>query len=132
MFINSKSATINNNNDIDITYTIDAGTRYIIKKISTNVDPVFDKKIFDPFKNIIINIGQYYSPFSVKKLLDEIDLLIEAKNIQFVEHNVETIVENDGIEIKFNIFETEKVLVERINITGNNVTNEECIRANFY
>ena len=127
--INSKSATINNNNDFDITYTIDAGTRYIIKKISTNVDSVFDKKIFEPLqKNYNKYIGQYYSPFSVKKLLDEIDILIDDKNIQFVEHNVETIVENDGIEIKFNIFETDKILVERIDITGNNVTNESVIR----
>ena len=127
--INSKSATINNNNNVDITYTINAGPRYIIKKISTNVDPVFDKKIFEPLQKYYNEyIGLYYSPFSVKKLLDEIDLLIEVKNIQFVEHNVETIVENDGIEIKFNIFETDKILVERIDITGNNVTNESVIR----
>ena len=127
--INSKSANINKNNDIDITFTIDAGTRYIIKKISTNVDPVFDKKIFESLqKDYNKYIGNYYSPFSIKKLLDRIDLLIEAKNIQFVEHNVETIVENDGIEIKFNIFETDKILVERIDITGNNVTNEAVIR----
>jgi len=127
--INSKSANINKNNDIDITFTIDAGTRYIIKKISTNVDPVFDKKIFESLqKDYNKYIGNYYSPFSIKKLLDQIDLLIEAKNIQFVEHNVETIVENDGIEIKFNIFETDKILVERIDITGNNVTNESVVR----
>ncbi len=127
--INSKSATINNNDDVDITYSINAGKRYILKKISTNVDPVFDKKIFEPLqKNYGKYIGKYYSPFSIKKLLDEIDLLIEARNIQFVEHNVETIVENDGIEIKFNIFETDKILVERIDITGNNVTNESVIR----
>ena len=127
--INSKSATINNNDNIDITYTIDAGKRYILKKISTNVDPVFDKKIFEPLqKNYSKYIGKYYSPFSIKKLLDEIDLLIESRNIQFVEHNVETIVENDGIEIKFNIFETDKILVERIDITGNNITNESVIR----
>ena len=81
--------------------------RYIIKKISTNVDSVFDKKIFEPLqKNYNKYIGQYYSPFSVKKLLDEIDILIDDKNIQFVEHNVETIVENDGIEIKFNMGKT--------------------------
>ena len=127
--IDSKSANINKNKDIDITYTIDAGTRYIIKKISTNVDPVFDKKIFESLqKDYNKYIGNYYSPFSIKKLLDRIDLLIEAKNIQFVEHNVETIVENDGIEIKFNIFETDKILVERIDITGNTVTNESVIR----
>ncbi len=128
--VNSKSATINENNDIDITFNIDAGTRYIIKRISTNVDPVFDKKIFESLqKDYKKYIGSYYSPFSIKKLLDQIDLLIEGKNIQFVEHNVETIVENDGIEIKFNIFETDKILVERIDITGNNVTNEEVIRS---
>jgi outer membrane protein insertion porin family len=128
--VNSKSATINNNDNVDITYTIDAGKRYILKKISTNVDPVFDKKIFEPLqKNYSKYIGKYYSPFSIKKLLDEIDLLIESRNIQFVEHNVETIVENDGIEIKFNIFETDKILVERIDITGNNVTNESVIRS---
>ena len=34
----------------------------------------------------------------------------------------------DSIEIKFNIYEGEKVLVERINILGNNVTNESVIR----
>ena len=128
--INSKSATINKNDNVDITYTIDAGKRYILKKITTNVDPVFDKKIFEPLqKNYKKYIGNYYSPFSIKKLLDEIDLLIETRNIQFVEHNVETIVENDGIEIKFNIFETDKILVERIDITGNNVTNESVIRS---
>ena len=79
--INSKSATINENNDIDITFNIDAGTRYIIKRISTKVDPVFDKKIFESLqKDYKKYIGSYYSPFSIKKLLDQIDLLIEGKN----------------------------------------------------
>ena len=32
------------------------------------------------------------------------------------------------INIVFNIFEGEKILVERINIIGNNVTNEDVIR----
>ncbi len=47
----------------------------------------------------------------------------------FVEHNVEEIIDGNKIEIKLNIFESEKVLVERINITGNNVTNEDVIRS---
>ena len=34
----------------------------------------------------------------------------------------------DSINIVFNIFEGEKNLVERINITGNTITNEEVIR----
>ena len=48
--------------------------------------------------------------------------------MQFVEHNVEEVIENDGINIQFNIFEGKRVLVERINILGNNITNESVIR----
>ena len=35
----------------------------------------------------------------------------------------------DNIEIKLNIFEGQKILVERINITGNRITNEDVIRS---
>ena len=48
--------------------------------------------------------------------------------MQFVEHNVEEVIGKDTIDIIFNIFEGEKNLVERINITGNNTTNENVIR----
>ncbi len=129
VLISSSSATLNENNNVDLTYSIEAGQRYKINKISTNVDGVLDKKIFNPMQKIFKQyIGEYYSPFSVKDILEEIDLLIDENNLQFIEHNVEEIVETDTIEIKFNIFETEKILVNRINIIGNNVTNEEVIR----
>ena len=128
--INSNSAEINKSGDVQLIYSIDAGKRYIIKKITTNADSVFDKKIFFPLnKEYNKIIGDYYSPFKVKKLLEEIDRLIESNNLQFVEHNVEEIIEDDSINIKFNIFESDKILVERINVLGNNVTNESVIRA---
>ena len=128
--INSNSAELNETGDIDLIYSIEAGNRYTINKIITNADPVFDKKIFfnlnDEYKKFI---GEYHSPFKVKKLLEKIDDLIENNNLQFVEHNVEEIIDNESITIKFNIYEGEKFLVERINITGNNVTNESVIRS---
>ena len=80
----------------------------------------------DIFKDYI---GEYYSPFKIKNLLEDLDELIEKNNLQFVEHNVEESVEGNNISIIFNIFEGEKNLVERINITGNNITNEEVIRS---
>ncbi len=128
--ISSQSAELKpQSHEVEITYSIDAGNRYIIKKITTNVDPVFDKNIFYPlnekFKRIV---GNYYSPFKIKLLLEDIDELIEKNNLQFVEHNVEEIIEGESIIVKFNIAEGEKILVERINILGNNVTNESVIR----
>ena len=41
---------------------------------------------------------------------------------------MEEILDGENIAIKFNIFEGEKILVERINVTGNNITNESVIR----
>ena len=46
-----------------------------------------------------------------------------------MEHEVQETIENDEIILTFNIVEGDKVLVERINILGNNVTNENVIRS---
>ena len=115
----------------DLVYSIDEGIRYVIQKISTNVDPVFDKKLFFSLNKEYENICSYYSPFT-KKLLENLDELIADKNLQFVEHNVEEVIEDDTIKIIFNVFEGDKVLVERISLTGNNVTYEDVIRSNLF
>ena len=44
--INSSSGEINKEGNIDLVYSIDAGKRFIISKISTNVDSVSMKKYF--------------------------------------------------------------------------------------
>jgi len=128
--VSSTSAEVLNTGNVNINYTINAGTRYTIKKITTNVDSVFDKNIFFSLNKLYNKYaGGYYSPFKIKKILDEIDKLIEINNLQFVEHQVQEIFENDEIILSFNIIEGEKVLVERINILGNSVTNEDVIRS---
>lgn len=127
--ISSNTASLNDTSNADLTYSIEEGNRYIINKISTNVDSVFDKNLFFPLEKYFNKlIGEYYSPFKVKRLLEELDILIEVNDLQFVEHNVEEDVQDDTIRITLNIFEGDKVLVERINVTGNNITNEDVIR----
>ena len=48
--------------NIELTYTIDAGKRYRIRKIATNIDPVFDKEIFE-------DLGEEFSKFAGEILL---------------------------------------------------------------
>ena len=128
--VESASANILDSSQIEITYTINAGQRYRIDKITTNVDKVFNKDIFFSLDKIYKkNTGDYYSPFKVKKILDEIDEIIEKNNLQFVEHRVNETISNDNISLIFEIFEGEKTLVERINILGNNITNETVVRS---
>ncbi len=127
--ITSNSAELNENKNIDLVYTINAGNRYRINKISTNVDSTFDKEIFLPLNKFYKEvIGEYHSPFKIKNLLEEVDSIIEKNNLQFVEHNVQETIEENSISIVFNIFEGEKILIERINIVGNTVTNEDVVR----
>ncbi len=116
--------------DIEINFTINAGKRYKFTKFETEVSPTFDKNIFSEIKKDYKKyIGEYYSPFKVKKLLDSLDLIIASNNLQFVEHSVSETIEGEGIQIKLNITEGKKETVERINIKGNSVTNENVIRS---
>jgi len=128
----STNAEISKKNLTNLTYTINAGTRYRVIKISTNVSDVLDKKLFFPLQDYYKKIiGKYYSPFTVKKLLDELDALIASNDLQFIEHSVNEILDGENIEIKVNVFEGKKQLVERIDILGNTVTEESVIRSSL-
>ena len=127
--INSKVARINDKGNADLVFSINEGDRYLLKKISTQVDNVFDNEIFLPLnKTFKKYVGDYYSPFKIKKILEDLDRIIEDNNLQFVEHNVEEEIGNQFINIKINVFEGEKNLVERVDVLGNSVTNEDVIR----
>ena len=115
---------------IELTFSIDAGKRYRIKRISTNIDPVFDKSIFKPLEGDFRKIaGSYYSPFKITKILEKIDDLIDDNELQFVNHSVSESIEGDFIDLEFKVFEGRKVLVERVNIKGNTVTNDTVVRS---
>ncbi len=127
--ISSNFAQIKNTGKAELVYSIDEGTRYFIQKISINLDKVFDNNLFTPLnKSFDKIIGTYYSPFKIKSILEELDALININNLQFVEHNVQEIIENDKINVVLNIFEGDKDLIERINVFGNNITSEDVIR----
>ena len=125
----SNNAEIINSESTKLTYTINAGQRFTINKISLNVSDVLEKSKFQPLvKEFNTIVGKYYSPFKIKKLLDNLDTLILDNDLQFVEHSVNEIIENQNIEIKINIYEGNKQLVKRINILGNTVTEDSVIR----
>ena len=126
----SNNAEVSNQNFTTLTYTINAGNRYKVSKISLNLSDVLNKELFTSLeKNYQSIVGKYYSPFKVKNLLDDLDELIVDNDLQFVEHNVNETISNENIEIAINIFEGKKELVERINILGNTVTEESVIRS---
>jgi len=113
-----------------LTYNIEAGKRYRFKKIFANVSDRLDSEAFLSLeKEFNSLIGKYYSQKKLKNVLDKIDKLSEQKELQFINHNVLETLDESGVEVKINIFEGEKFIIERINIVGNSVTNDSVIRS---
>ena len=112
-----------------LTYSINAGTRYKFNKISADVDASLDNSAFlsleDDFNKLA---GRYYSQADLNNVLEKIDKVSESKELQFINHRVEETLEGNGIDVKIVIFEGEKLIIEKINIAGNTVTNDSVIR----
>jgi len=112
-----------------LTFSINAGKRYKFKKIFATVSETLDQNEFLSLeKEFNKLVGKYYSVKKLNSLLEKIDKLSEQKELQFINHSVLETLEGTGVEVKINIFEGEKFIVERINIIGNSVTNDSVIR----
>jgi len=126
----SSNVELKNESTVELTFSINAGQRFRIKKLSTNIAPVFDKTIFKNLSSEFNKFaGEYYSPFKIKRILSAIDEIIDNNKLQFVQHSVSETLDKDGIDIVFKIFEGRKIQIERVNIVGNTVTNDSVIRS---
>ena len=113
-----------------LTYNISAGKRYKFKKFFTNVAEVLDQSAFVSLESEYNKlVGKYYSQKKLKLILDKIDKLSEQKELQFINHNIVEVLDGNGVEVKINIFEGKKIIIERVNIVGNSVTNDSVIRS---
>jgi len=128
--IKSTNVEYSEGEGFNLTFNINAGKRYKFKKIFANVADTLEKKAFLSLENEFNKLaGEYYSQRKLKRVLDQIDKLSEQKELQFINHNIEETLDDTGVEVKINIFEGEKVIIERINIVGNSVTNDSVIRS---
>ena len=75
-------------------------------------------ELFDNLK------GKHYSINKIEKILNKIEsITINEQNLSVSAQVNENIID-DKIDIKFKVEESEKLLVEKINIFGNNITEE--------
>ncbi len=113
-----------------LTYNIDAGKRYKFGKISLNIDKALDENAFMSLeKEFDAIIGQYYSQKKITRVIEKVDELTELRELQFINHGITETLNNDVVEVVLNIYEGKKFTIERINISGNSVTNDSVIRS---
>jgi outer membrane protein insertion porin family len=91
--------------------------------------PDFDEENFSKLKKLFSNIkGEPYSINQIDKILDEIDLITLQEQYQFIKATVEENLISNNINLIFKIQESDKYYVEKINIYGNSITQENVIR----
>ena len=128
--VKSSSVEYQEGDGFALTFSIEAGKRYKFKKVSIDVVDCIDKKYFVELNEPLLKVvGKYYSRTKLQKVLDQIDKLTVQKELQFINHRLLETLEGDDIVVKIEIFEGPKFFVEKVNIVGNNITNDSVIRS---
>ena len=128
--ISQTSANIIKDNYFNLTYNINAGKKFFFNDLSINIPTDYDPNNFKFIQLLLENMkGKPYSLSSINKLLNEIDNIAITKQYEFINASFsEKIVDVNKINLEFIINETQKLYVDRINIFGNDITNESTIR----
>ena len=130
--ISSSFAKLISDNDFELVYNIDAGEKIFFGDLVINYPLNYEKKYFEKLQNTLSKLkGDLYSINAIEEITEEIDLI--ALNEQYESIDVEVIenFKDNEINLTFNIKETEKFSIKRINISGNNITRESVIRNQF-
>ena len=131
--IDSSFANYLGNNEFELIYNIDSGIKYFFNDLVLKLPINYDLKNFEKLTKIFSDLkGETYSLNSIDKILNEIDKIVLNEQYEFLKATVNEDIKNDLINFVFNIDESEKFYVEKINIYGNNVTQEEVLRNVFY
>ena len=128
--VNSVYAQLLDTGEFKLSYNINAGNIYKINKTNLLLPKDYDEENFLDVKKTLKKLEtKRYSFNRVSKVVDEIDKVSLRKQYEFINASINAeVVDDNLINLTFEISETERKFVERINIYGNNVTEEKVIR----
>ncbi|MDA7486059.1 outer membrane protein assembly factor BamA, partial [Candidatus Pelagibacter ubique] len=130
--IESSFASYLENDEFEILYNISSGKKYYFNEFNLNLPIDYEADNFNELNNIFRDLkGKKYSLNSIDKILKEIDKIVLNEQFEFLKSSVQEEIKDNLINLTFDIGESEKFYVEKINILGNNITREEVIRNNL-
>jgi len=127
--INSSFAKLIDANNFELIFNIDAGSKIYFGELDLKLPVDFDENNFSSIKKLFKKIkGKPYSINKIDDILDEIDSITTLEQYKFIKANVLETINQNSINLQFNIEEDEKFYIDRINILGNTITAENVIR----
>ena len=128
--IESSTVDYFDDNTFKLTFQIDSGPKYIVNKASLELPIDYDIVNFKDVNKIIESLNnETYSFNKIAKVVEEIDKVSLSREYDFINAEIiENKTDDNKLNILFKVKESEKFYVERINIFGNNITQENVIR----
>ena len=123
-------AELNENGNFNLVYNISAGDFYFFNDLKLNLPPDYNAEDFQKIQDNLINLkGEKYSIDDFNNILSDIENIALLRLYDFIDAKVdEQILKDNKINFVFNVYDSTKYYVEKINILGNFQTIEEVIR----
>ena len=130
--INSSFAKMINQNEFELIFSINPNEKIYFNDLSLQIPDDFEIQNFSDINKLFTTIkGKPYSLNTVEKILEKIEIITISDQNMSVKASVEETINSNLLDIIFKIDEADKYLVKKINILGNNVTQESVIRNKF-
>ena len=134
--IESVFAGVDNSKNFNLTYSINAGKKYKFGNVEIQpISPVYKEKDILEIKNISNKLlkNEHYSNILIGKLNKQITNYLESNRYNTFEVNVQENKKSDElIDVLVQLNQEQRVLINKINISGNSITEEKVVRDNLY
>ena len=131
--VNGSFAEFTDKNKFNLVYSINAGPRFIVDKTELLLPEDYEIKDFDKIIKLLSKLeGKYYSINKLNKIAKEVEYLTQRNDYEFIDASFEEMVVADNkLNLTFKIKEFEKQYLTKVNVIGNNITEEKVIRDNL-
>ena len=129
--VNASTAKLLDDNSFNVIFNIDAGELYEINEAKLIIPIDYDTENFQEVQNLLEKLkNKKYSFLRLSKIVKAIDKISLSREYDFITADIiEDKIANNKIDITFKVSESEKLYIEKINIFGNNITEESVIRS---
>ncbi len=128
--VESTSANFSDDGGFELVFNINPGQKYYFNEVKLIIPDSYDKNNFELIYLKLKKLkNETYSSNKIIDILDEIDALALSKQYEFINAEInEQIVSSNKLDFSITVGESKKFYVSRINIIGNDITEETVIR----
>ena len=127
--VESSSAKVIDESNFELIFNINAGKKYYFGQIDLIIPDEYSPESFKKIINVKDKLkGKTYSLNKIKKILNEIDEIALTKEFEFISAKYKENIIDNNINLLIKLEESKKFYIERINVFGNYITEENVIR----